>query len=175
MLGLKSLRITPPFDGRWFIYRTGEFSFERDSYAEFLDSPGKDLMVPVYGMLREQNCFSAVVDPGSTVKPDALVEITIDQLFGDIRRPKSPRAVLAMQVTFLDAANGLSGKVILQRNYSRSVPMNSTSPSALMEGWNQALAGILAEAASDLQSRGIEGHGDDRNGGSLLQKSSDKP
>ena len=37
VLGIRSLRIAPPFDGRSLVYRTGEFSYVRDPYAEFLE------------------------------------------------------------------------------------------------------------------------------------------
>jgi len=157
VLGIRILQIAPPFDGRSFVYRTGEFSYERDPYAEFLSSPVEGLMAPVCAILRGDGCFSAVVEAGSAFKPDTLVEIRVNQLFGDIRKPGSPSAVLAMQVTFLDATNGLPGSVILQRNYSRRIPMNSASAAALMEGWNRALAGIFAEVASDFRRREGEG------------------
>ena len=61
-----------------------------------------------------------------------------------------------MRVTFFEATNGLPGKVILQQNYSRRIPMTSTAPAALMEGWNRALVEILAEVASDFCSQAIE-------------------
>lgn len=155
VLGVRTLQIASPFDGRSLIYRTGEFSFERDPYALFLGLPADGLVAPVCGLLRTAGCFSAVVGPRnlSTAKSDALVDITINQLYGDIRKPEGPAAVLALQVTFFEATNGLPGKVILQRNYSRRIPLNSATASALMAGWNQALVGIFAEVASDFCAR----------------------
>jgi cholesterol transport system auxiliary component len=170
VLGIKSLQIAPPFDGRLLVYRTGEFSYERDPYAGFLGSPAKGLIGPVCGMLRGAGCFSAVVEAGSAVKPDTLVEINISQFYGDIRNPGSPCAVLAMQVMFLDATNGLPGRILLQRNYLRRMPISSTAPAALMEGWNQALAGIFAEVASDFRRQEIEGERPDNPSGNSTQK-----
>jgi cholesterol transport system auxiliary component len=151
VLGIKSLQIAPPFDGRSLVYRTGEFSYEPDPYAGFLGSPAQGLIAPVCAMLRGDGCFRAVVQAGSAVKPDTLVEINLSQFYGDIRHPGNPCAVLAMELIFLDATNGLPGRVILQRNYLRQIPVRSTAPAALMEGWNQALAGIFAEVASDFR------------------------
>lgn len=153
VLEIRTLQIAPPYDERPFIYRTGEFSYQRDPYAGFLGLPAAGLAAPASEMLRRDGGFSEVVQPGSAVEPDTLVEITISQLYGDIRKPRSPYAVLAMQVTFMDATNGLPGKGILQRDYSRRIPMESTAPAALMAAWNQALAGIFADAASDFRSR----------------------
>lgn len=153
VLGIKSLRVSPPFDGRSFVYRTGEFSYQRDSYSEFLGLPSELLVTPISGMLVGDGLFNAVVPAGGAVKPDALVEINVNELYGDIRKPESPGAVLAVQIIFLNATNGMAGKVILQRNYSRWVPIKSTSPAALMDGWNQALAEIFREVASDFPSQ----------------------
>ncbi|HUL51516.1 MAG TPA: ABC-type transport auxiliary lipoprotein family protein [Candidatus Nitrosotalea sp.] len=158
VLGIRTLQIAPLFDGRSLVYRTGEFSYARDPYAQFLDPPAEGLLVPVCELLRGDGCFSAVVEAGSAVKPDTMAEINITQLYGDIRKPESPCAVLALQVTFLDATNGLPGSVVLQRDYSRRIPMKSATSAALMEGWNEALFGIFAEAAADFRNREIEGH-----------------
>jgi cholesterol transport system auxiliary component len=172
VIEIRTLQIAPPFDGRSLIYRTGEFSYQRDPYAEFLGLPAEELVGPVGEMLLFDGGFGEVVKPGSAIQPDTLVEITICQLYGDIRKTRSPYAVMEMQLTFLDATNGLPGKVIFQRNYSRRVPMGLTTPAALMGGWNQALIGILAEATSDFRNRENEGRG---NGGNLIRKSSAAP
>jgi ABC-type uncharacterized transport system auxiliary subunit len=156
VLSIRALQIDPPFDGRSLVYRTGEFSFERNPYAEFLGPPADGLVATTTEFLRNNGCFSAVVKTGSAAKPDTLAEININQLYGDIRKPGNPTAVLAMQVIFMNATNGLPGKVIFQKNYSRRIPMKSTAPAALMEGWNQAMAEIFADVASDLRSREIE-------------------
>lgn len=160
VLGIRTLQIAAPFDGRSLVYRTGEFSYERDPYAVFLGSPTEGLAAPVCGLLREDGCFNAVVGPGnsSALKADTLVEISINQLYGDIRKPGSPSAVLAIQMIFFEATNGLPGKVILQRDYSRTIPMRSATAAALMEGWNQALVGIFTEASSDFQRQAVKGH-----------------
>lgn len=151
VLGIRTLQVAPPFDGRSFVYRTGEFSYERDPYAGFLGLPTEVLTGPVTELLREDGCFSAVVRMGNVARPDTLVEININELYGDIRRPDNPSAVLSMQVVFADAKNGLPGKVILQQNYSRRIPMKSTAPAALMAAWNEALVEIFADIASDFQ------------------------
>src|SRR5215469_7815251 len=74
VLGIKSLQIAPPFDGRSLVYRTGEFSYQRDPYAEFLGSPAQLLVTPVSGMLLGHGCLSAIVQPTGAIKPDMLVD-----------------------------------------------------------------------------------------------------
>lgn len=151
VLGIRTLQVLPPFDGQSFIYRTGEFSYRRDPYAGFLGLPAEILAGPATGLLRGDGCFSAVVKMGSAARPDTLVEININELYGDIRQADSPSAVLAMQVIFTDAKNGLPGKVILQRDYSRRIPMKSSTPAALMAAWNEGLVEIFGDIASDFR------------------------
>jgi cholesterol transport system auxiliary component len=153
MLGIRNLQIAAPFEGRSLVYRTGEFSYVGDPYAEFLEPPAEELMAPVRGWLRGNGDFSAVVEAGSALKPDTLVEVSVSQLFGDFREPQRPAAVLTMRFVFFDATNGVSGKVILQQEYSRSIPLSAPTTAALMEGWNQSLAEILAEVSSDFAQK----------------------
>jgi ABC-type uncharacterized transport system auxiliary subunit len=119
-------------------------------------------LAPACDFLGADGNFAAVVKAGSAVKPDTLLEINISQLYGDIRTPANPCAVLAMRVTFIHATNGLPGRVILQRNYSRRIPIKSATPAALLEGWNQALAEIFAEVVSDLRQWNETSHGENQ-------------
>jgi cholesterol transport system auxiliary component len=151
VLGIRSLKIAAPFEGRSFVYRTGEFSFERDPYAEFLVPPAEALMSPVCEWLRRNGNFSAVVEAGSALKPDTLVEIGVSQLFGDFRQPEHPAAILTMRFVFFDATNGVPGKAIFQQGYSRSIPLGTPATAELMKGWNQALDEILVQMSSDFR------------------------
>jgi hypothetical protein len=151
VLGIRSLQIAAPFDSRSFVYRTGEFSYARDPYAGFLEPPAEELLAPVRGWLRDKGNFSAVTETGSALKPDTSVEISVSRLFGDFRQPEHPAAVLTMQFVFFDALNGVPGKAIFQKDYSRRIPLAAPTAAALMDGWNQALAEILAEVSTDFR------------------------
>ncbi len=130
MLGIRHLQIAAPFEGKSLVYRTGDFSYVRDPYAGFLESPADELMAPVRGWLRSNGGFSAVVEPGSALKPDTFVEISVSQLFGDFRQPEHPTAVLTMRFVFFDAPNGIPGKVLLQQEYSRGIPLKAPTAAA---------------------------------------------
>ncbi len=151
VLGIRHLQIAPPFDGRSLVYRTGEFSYVRDPYAEFLDPPEEDMVAPVRGWLRRTGGFSDVVDSASALKPNTVVDISVTEIYGDFRRSEHPCAVVTMHLAFFEATNGVPRKPILQQEYSRSLPITAPSAAALMAGWNQAFGGIFAEVASDLR------------------------
>lgn len=151
VLAIRKLQIAAPFDGRPLVYRNGEFSFARDPYAEFLEPPAQELMTPLQGLLLGTGDFSQVVENGSALRPDTLVEITVSQLFGDFRERENPKAILTMQFTFFDAPNGLPAEVIFHKEYARAIPLGAPAAAALMKGWNQALADIFTELAADFR------------------------
>jgi hypothetical protein len=151
VLDIRNVQIAAPFEGRSFVYRTGEFSYVRDSYAEFLEPPTEELMAPMRGWLRGNGDFSAVVEAGSALKPDTLVEVSVSQLFGDFRQPERPAAILTMRFVFFDAANGVPEKAIFQQEYSRNIPLSTPTAAGLMEGWERALSEILAQVSSDFR------------------------
>jgi cholesterol transport system auxiliary component len=148
VLAIRTLQVASPFDGRAFVYRTGEFSYDRDPYAEFMTPPAEGLVSPICGRMREAGLFGAVAEAGSALKPNTLVEIHVGQLYGDFR-PAENAAVLAMRFVFFDATNGVPGKILFQREYTRDIPLKARTAAALIEGWNQALAQILDSVASD--------------------------
>jgi uncharacterized lipoprotein YmbA len=156
VLGIRNLQVAAPFEGRSLVYRTGEFLYVRDPYAEFLESPDEELIAPLRGWLRSNGNFSAVVEAGSALKPDTLVEISVSQLFGDLRQSKRPAAVLTMRFVFFDAPNGVPGKVIFQQEYSQRIPLSAPTAAALMQAWNQGLVEILADVSSDFCKSKIE-------------------
>jgi hypothetical protein len=55
------------------------------------------LVSPTCTRLRQAGAFSAVVEAASALKPDTLVEIHADQLYGDFHQPDHPTAILAMR------------------------------------------------------------------------------
>jgi cholesterol transport system auxiliary component len=151
VLGIRNLQIAAPFDGRSFVYRTSEFSYVRDPYAQFLESPGEELIAAVRGRLRGNGDFSAVVEAGSLLKLNTLVEVSISQLFGDFSQPGHPAAILTMRFVFFDATDGVPGKAIFQQEYSQSIPLSTPTAAALMDGWERALDEILVQVSSDFR------------------------
>jgi hypothetical protein len=151
VLGIRSLQVDQPFEGRSFVYRKGEFSYDRDPYAEFMAPPADGLAPSIGNWLRQSGRFSDVVEAGGALKPNTLVEIQVSQLYGDFRPAENPAAVLAMRFIFIDAPKGSPGKVLLQREYARAIPLKARTAEALIEGWNQALAQILDSAVLDVE------------------------
>ncbi len=153
VLGIRRIEVAPPFDGQTLVYRTGEFSYERDPYAEFLVPPAQDLEEPLRAWFRATGAFKAVAEPGSALKPDTLVEVFLDQLYGDFRHPAHGEAVLSARFVIFDAPQGAPAKVLLQKQYSLRLPLHARTAAAVVAGWNEELGRIAARVCSDLQNQ----------------------
>lgn len=149
-IGVRRVRVASPFDTQSLTYRTGEFSYERDPYAEFLSAPAEILVEPVRQYLRNSGVFGGVSGPNSTVNPEIELEITVLQLYGDFRDRTHPEATLRMRFVASRTGDG-SRKVLLQKEYIRNIPLQARTAAALVTGWNEALKEITSEAAEDLK------------------------
>jgi cholesterol transport system auxiliary component len=152
VLGIRRLEIAAPFEGRPLVYRTGEYAYDRDPYAAFLDTPAESLLVTIREWLRGSASFATVVEPGSSLKPNTIAEIEVTRLYGDFRQPQRPIAVVTMRFRIFDAPKTIPEKVLLEREYARSIPLKSATPAVLMDGWNQALTQVLREVISDFRN-----------------------
>jgi len=150
VVAIRTLRVAAPFDGRSLVYRTGEFAYRSDPYAEFLVSPSESLLFPIRNWMRGTGAFEAVIEPGSVRRPNTMAEIAVLQLYGDFRRSSEPAAFLTVRFVLFDSPNGIPGSLILDRNYSSHIPLKARTPGALMAGWNEGLNQILARLDSDV-------------------------
>lgn len=148
-LSIRRLSVAPPFEGRSFIYRTGECSFEQDPYAQFLVSPQESLAEPIRGYLRNDSRIGVVTEPGGGVSPDLFLEISVTHLYGDFRDPKAPAAVLSIRFLFFDATAGFPAKLAFEKEYDRRIPVKARTAVAVMDGWNEALKQIMEALRSD--------------------------
>lgn len=150
-LGVRRIQVASPFDSQSLTYRTGPFSFERDPYAQFLAAPDQILIAPVCQYLRNSGLFRRVAEPNSGVTPEVELEIVVLQLYGDFHDHVRPAAVLQMRFLAYKSG-GASTDVLLQKEYSRNVPLQARTAAALVAGWNEALREITTEAAGDIKS-----------------------
>lgn len=147
VLAIRRIFVAPPFDSQSLTYRTGDYSYERDPYAGFLASPDESLAEPLRAYFRNSGSFGVVTEQDSGMTRNVTMDITASQLYGDFRDRARPAAVLEMRFLAFKA-EGTSP--VLQKDYSRNIPLKARTAVALVAGWNKALEQITAEAARDL-------------------------
>jgi ABC-type uncharacterized transport system auxiliary subunit len=155
-LEVDRLQISPSFSGREFVYRKGELSYQSDFYNQFFKAPVLLISDEVIKWLSESGPFKHVVAPTVDVDSDYTLQGNISELYGDFRTQSAPKAVLAIQFFLIDD-RPTNPVIVFQNNYRRGISLSSNSPSALVEGWNEALEQILAALQEDLRKVSIGG------------------
>jgi ABC-type uncharacterized transport system auxiliary subunit len=150
-LSLCRVTVSPLFENQQLVYRTGENSYEQDPYAEFLVPPDRMLGECLLISLRNGRAFSDVLGPGSSLKSNFSMEVSVSQLYGDFRQRGKPYAVL--QIHFMLYRTGDHERVLRQRDFSKRVPLAQRTPAALFVGWNTCLQQIMEEMNLELKRR----------------------
>jgi ABC-type uncharacterized transport system auxiliary subunit len=145
------VRVSPPFQNRGFVLRTGEDSYASDFYNEFAAPPGTLLRDLLVAWLRNGTHFASVVR-GSESSLDWVLEPDLESLYSDARDAAvPPQATIAFSVRLLDArASGMP--IRFEKHYAASEAAADRSPRALAEAWNRALGRLLPELAADLDA-----------------------
>ncbi|MBE0597569.1 MAG: membrane integrity-associated transporter subunit PqiC [Desulfuromonadales bacterium] len=146
-LQVRRLELSPRFAGTGFYYRTGELTYEGDFYNRFLASPATLITEET----RRWLTAAGLLDPPAS-RPgelaDLVVEGEITALYGDFRA--RPQAVMEIRFNLLSARTARA-EILLRRSYRQEIPLVENNPTALVEGWNQALRRILTEFEADLR------------------------
>ncbi len=151
---ISRFNVSPGSEGKEFIYRTGELSYESDFYNQFFRPPGAMLTEVAGRWLNDAHLFEDVFGSVTQADADYFMEANVVRLYGDFR--SSPKAVMEIQFVLLkyapDSSYDDNTKVVLGKNYSSEIPIQSTAPGALMQGWNTALGEILNAFLADLKN-----------------------
>ena len=155
ILSVASLRISPRYADRSFVYRTSTAAYEADFYNQFLTAPDSMIAEELRKGLAASELFKYVVGPSNSLQPNYVLEGSINALYGDFRDPKQAAGVLSIRFVFFDAPNETPGSVLFQKNYSRRIPFKTRTAAALMTAWNEALTQILTDLTADLKKRNL--------------------
>ena len=149
-LEVSNIRVSPRYADKGFVYRTSEAGYESDFYNQFLVAPASLITEEVRKGLTGSQVFKYVIGASNQSQPSYVLEGTVNALYGDFRNPNSPRAVLEMEFFLTSEIPGKPG-ILMQKRYSKSLPLTGRTPEALIKGWNEALEEILTALVTDLK------------------------
>ena len=150
---VRRFTIDPAFSGKGLTYRKGEFEYESDFYNEFLLAPDAMVTEKVRNWLSLSGLAQRVLDPGSYVDPNYVLEGNVIALYGDFRTPSSPKAVTELRVFLLEMQAGAEPAIVFGKTYESSVGVESAGPEGLVEAFDRCLVGILGDLEKDLAER----------------------
>jgi len=146
-----AFRVAEPFAGKGMVYRFDEYRYESDFYNEFFVTPRDIMTQRVLQWLQSAALFDSVRLSAGSARRDALqLDGLVTEMYGDIRDPQQPRAVLAVQF-YVTRTDRTGTEVLFAQQLSQSVAMPDTSAASLAAGLSQALQAVLTELESQLR------------------------
>jgi cholesterol transport system auxiliary component len=153
VVSVKKAQVSPLFEGRALVYRTGEHRLERDPYASFAAPPGDMLTGAIRAYLRNAAFARDVVEPGAELRADLLVEVYAAEISGDLRGADDPAAVLRLRfrVSTLGAEHD-RGPPLFEKDYSCRTRVARRTADAIATAWNEGLTKVMKEFVGDLEA-----------------------
>lgn len=148
-LKVKPFRTAAPYDGREFQYRRADGQLVADFYHGFSAGPGELVTAATAEWVKASGLFSAVLEPGISADAIYSLEGSVLAVYGDVRDPQRPAAVLEVQ-TYLIRAAPAARELVLDRRFAERVPVAEATPAAFAKGYTEALARILARLEREL-------------------------
>ena len=146
---VRPLRADPLYERREFLYRVDGQRVLSDFYNEFAERPDAMITSAVIGWLKNAKLFAVVVEPGVPADAPYILDGSVTALYGDLQDPRKPAAVMEIRFYLVRAGNA-SMEVVLDRTLQQRVEVKASTPQALAQGYNAALARILAELEREL-------------------------
>jgi cholesterol transport system auxiliary component len=150
-LRVASVHVAATYAGSGFVYRLDDVRYVTDSYNAFGADPGAMLDSRMAEWLDRTGPFSHVVPSGSTQSTPYVLEATVGDLYGDFRAGFAPAAVVSVQFILIDQTSPRQ-RVAYERTIVSRVKLPKASPDALVRGYGTAIADILSQLATDLDT-----------------------
>jgi len=148
VLRLGNVRVAAAYSGNALVYRTDDVTFVSDPYQAFIADPPAMLGNQMASWLNRAGPFRVVIQPDSALQANYTLEASVTELYGDFRAGKAA-AVMAVQFTLINV-DAVGSGLVFERTIARRVPLDRSSPAALVRGYGQAMSEILSELAGDL-------------------------
>jgi cholesterol transport system auxiliary component len=136
-------------DGNELVRRTGEAVYESDFYNILFMTPAQQVGEQTQRWLSASKLYGHVVGTGSSILETHTLEGNVVTLHGDFRKPLAPMAVIEIQFMLVRTSTDPPAP-LFQRNYRKELPLPGGDPAALVKGWSEGLARILAALEEDL-------------------------
>jgi cholesterol transport system auxiliary component len=156
VLKIRRFHVASQFEGKGFVYRRSDLTYESDFYNEFLISPGVMIAEEVNKWLTESGIFQRVISSSSLIEPTFYLEGVVSALYGDYRSNHSPEAVLEVQF-FLVRNISARPVAVFAKTYRQKTVLKEKSPASLAEGWSRSLEHILSQFEVDVKACELKG------------------
>jgi cholesterol transport system auxiliary component len=139
------VKISPFFEGKNFVYRQGENSYESDYYNEFL-------VFPAYNLNESISKWFSKSNPSETPSFEFqdstyLLAVIIESMYVDFRDEKNPKTKWEISFT-LQKSNDQN--LVFKKDYIIETTIEKITPENVIKSWNYGLSEILVQLQADL-------------------------
>ncbi len=145
---VRPFTISPGYDSRQFVIRTGENEYETLYYDQFFARPERLFHAETKDWLAQSGLFVNILGNSSLVMAGHALEGSVVRVYGDFRDEK--KAVLEMQFTLLRLSEN-GPEILMQRTYQTEQKIENENPKTLVAGWERGLASLLEELENELK------------------------
>jgi len=154
-LSVRPFSVAPAFQGKGFVYRTGENRYESDYYNEYFVSPPQMIAEQTRNWLSGSGLFAQVLPPLSSAESTHILEGHIRRIAADGWDGDHPKAVL--EISFFLLEQHKKGRTIrFQQTYSAERPLREKTAAAYIDALNQCLRKILQNLETDLETQAFK-------------------
>jgi ABC-type uncharacterized transport system auxiliary subunit len=146
-LRVGQIRVSPLFERKRFVYRTGESTLEEDFYNEFYAPPAQILREATFDWMSTSPLFQVVVEDAPYAAADWLLEGRVERLYADLRSEIAPQSVMVIEFSLLRTR---TNEAAFSKRYVAATEIPRRDPSSVVSGWNESLARILSEFEADM-------------------------
>lgn len=139
-LVLTRIKVSPYFEGKSFVYRQGEHSYESDYYNEFFVLPSNNLNEIIQKWIE-------LTKKSNTTQDLCSLSINLESLYIDLRKKEDPKAVWT--ITF-SIQNYQNAEVLYKKQFTEELSVTENTPEAIVNSWNLGLTNILIQLHKDL-------------------------
>jgi cholesterol transport system auxiliary component len=158
VLRVRTMSVSPRYERKSFVYRSGDLSYETDYYNQFFASPDIMITEEVREWLGESGLFRQVFDYTGQAEHTHVLEGEVIDLYGDFSRGTQPKAAIDVRFRLIRETSGRS-EILFQKHYRREIPIGIDTAENLVGGWNKALEGILTDFEKDLKGLDLNKEG----------------
>lgn len=149
-LVVRRVQVSPRYQDRELVYRTGETTYEADYYNSFFIPPAEMITDDLRRWLGESGMFENVIAPQSLASGGLILEGIVNSLYGDFSKG-DPEAVVEMQFLLVDNRDA-DTPIIYSRSFSKRVSLDGRSSDALVKAMNKGIAEIFKTLEKDLSA-----------------------
>lgn len=148
-LKISDFSVSPGFQGRELIYRSGKSSASADFYNHYFILPGPMITQLARSWFMDAGLFNAVITTSSTKEADYILEGAVISIYGDISQSGIHAAVVEINLMLLNNSS-FDQEIVFQKKYKSTVKTEGSGAQPLINGLNKGLNNIFTSLEKDL-------------------------